>query len=327
MKKRPAGSSADRKTDGSGTDFLVKAVDCLRRGGIVAVPTETYYGLAVDPYNDKALQALFKLKKREQHKPILVLISDIRQLDSLGATIPLPYHSLIKRFWPGPLTLIFPVGEVHSPLLTGGSGTLGIRISSNELVTRLCVMFGRPITATSANISGRAPARSAVEVEMIFGRRIDHIVDGGTSPGGACSTVVGIRDGYPVLLRKGQISFPSILQTFEKGYHMDTLKWDKRFALEQTADDAELLHELLDIFKGSFTSDLALIKEGIQKGDTKQVYRAAHSIKGAAASLGIEGIKDIVSTIEADSKNGSLQVATEELRNLEEMFLKLKNLG
>jgi histidine phosphotransfer protein HptB len=107
---------------------------------------------------------------------------------------------------------------------------------------------------------------------------------------------------------------------------MNTLNWDKKFALDQAADDAELLQELLEIFKESYGSDLILIKEGIQKGDAKQVYSASHSIKGAAASLGIEGIKDIAMSVEADSRNGSLAVARVKVQDLEEMLLQLQKL-
>ncbi len=107
---------------------------------------------------------------------------------------------------------------------------------------------------------------------------------------------------------------------------MNTLKWDKKFALDQAADDAELLQELLEIFKESYGSDVILIKEGIQKGDAKQVYSASHSIKGAAASLGIEGIRDIAMSVEADSRNGSLAVAKAKIQDLEEMLLQLQDL-
>ena len=107
---------------------------------------------------------------------------------------------------------------------------------------------------------------------------------------------------------------------------MNTLNWDKKFALDQAADDAELLQELLEIFKESYLSDLTLIKEGIQKGDAKQVYSASHSIKGAAASLGIEGIREVAMSVEADSRNGSLDVAKNKVQNLEDMLLQLQEL-
>jgi HPt (histidine-containing phosphotransfer) domain-containing protein len=107
---------------------------------------------------------------------------------------------------------------------------------------------------------------------------------------------------------------------------MSNLSWNKEFALEQAADDEELLKELIDIFKQSFSSDLSLIKEGLEKGDLQQIYGASHSIKGAAASLGIDGIKEIAFSIEIDAKNGSLKVASERVRDLDEMLQDLKKL-
>ena len=107
---------------------------------------------------------------------------------------------------------------------------------------------------------------------------------------------------------------------------MNTLNWDKKFALDQAADDEELLQELLEIFKESYGSDLVLIMEGIERGDAKRVYSASHSIKGAAASLGLEGIRDIAMSVEADSRNGSLAVARDRVQDLEDMLLQLQKL-
>jgi L-threonylcarbamoyladenylate synthase len=194
-------------------EILLQAADCLQQGGIVAIPTETYYGLAVDPFNEKALQALFYLKKRDVQKPILVLIGALRQLTGLAASVPLPYQSLMDTFWPGPLTLIFPGHKDLSPLLTGGTGNIGVRFSSNPIATHLCRIWGRAITATSANISGMPPASKASEVRKIFGSKIDYIIDGGRCPGEASSTVVGIRDGCIELVREGKIDFITIQKT------------------------------------------------------------------------------------------------------------------
>jgi L-threonylcarbamoyladenylate synthase len=205
----------DKKEKDTEKNSLLPAVACLQRGGIVAIPTETYYGLAVDPYNEEALRALYHLKRRELHKPVLVLLSDVKQLTGIVDSVPTLYKSLMERFWPGPLTLIFPGRQELSPLLTGGTGTVGVRISSNILATQLCRIWGGPITATSANISGMVPAMSADDVRSIFGSHIDFIIDGGTSPGGACSTIVGIHDGGLALLREGQIDFSSVLHTLE----------------------------------------------------------------------------------------------------------------
>ena len=107
---------------------------------------------------------------------------------------------------------------------------------------------------------------------------------------------------------------------------MSTLNWNKEFALEQAAEDEDLLKELIEIFKESFGSDLALIQEGLKKGDVRQIYSASHSIKGAAASLGIDGIKDIALAIERDAKNGSKKVAVERFRDLEGLYFDVKQL-
>ncbi len=107
---------------------------------------------------------------------------------------------------------------------------------------------------------------------------------------------------------------------------MIKLNWDKEFALEQAADDAELLQELLDIFKESCMSDFQLIKDGIESGDAEQVCSAAHSIKGAAASLGVDGIRDLTMKIEADSREGSFLVAKEKIADLDELLSQLQKL-
>jgi L-threonylcarbamoyladenylate synthase len=213
LKKRPVELLVDSEGNDLLTDILTRAIICLQHGGIVAFPTETYYGLAVDPFNEKALQALFRLKERDPQKPILVLISEVDQLEKIAEYIPAPYQSLINNFWPGPLTLIFPGRKNLSPLLTGGTGTVGVRISSNNIANKFCQRWGNPITATSANISGMTPAVSAHEVHTIFGSQVDYIIDGGHAPVRRCSTIVGMSHGCLQLLREGQIDFRSVLQS------------------------------------------------------------------------------------------------------------------
>ena len=213
MKKRPIELPVDQEINDQLSDELAQAVTCLQGGGIVAFPTETYYGLAVDPFNEKALRALFRLKARDIQKPILVLISSTGQLEEIVDSIPELYQPLMKDFWPGPLTLIFPGRKNLSPLLTGGTGTIGIRISSNTIAAELCRRWGQPITATSANISGMTPAACAEDAKEIFGSAIDCIVDGGRTPARRCSTIVGIRQSRLQLFREGQVGFPLILQS------------------------------------------------------------------------------------------------------------------
>ncbi|SHO45501.1 L-threonylcarbamoyladenylate synthase [Desulfopila aestuarii] len=187
-----------------------RAVEAIRSGQVVAVPTETYYGLAVDPCNQMALQELFTLKKRPQHKPILVLISRLEQLEKFAATIPLPYLSLIDCYWPGPLTLVFPARPEISDILTGGTGTIGIRLTPHPVACRIIEQLGGPITATSANLSSHEPARTARQVKDYFGDRLGWIIDGGPADEGLGSTVVNIVDHMLCIERRGRVDLPGL---------------------------------------------------------------------------------------------------------------------
>lgn len=175
-------------------------------GGVVAFPTETYFGLGADIQNETAIEKLFTLKKRSLDKPILVLIDHIAQLDGLTSSIPEAYHSLIKHFWPGPLTLIFPASSSVSPLLTGNTSTIGVRISSNPLTRYFCRSWGKPLTATSANLSGTIPASNKDQVDSHFGNRIDYVfVSQGEESDGNGSTIVTLGENDITVLREGVI--------------------------------------------------------------------------------------------------------------------------
>lgn len=186
---------------------LATACAILRNGGVVAFPTETYYGLAVDPFNREALARLFALKGRSAAKPVLLIIENPSQLSTLVTEIPAPFAPLMEKFWPGPLTLVFPGLASLPGMLTGGLGTIGVRISSHPVARRLVRAFGGPITATSANLSGHPAASSSDGVREQLGAGVDMILDGGETPGGLGSTIIGCRDGGIRLFRKGVISF------------------------------------------------------------------------------------------------------------------------
>lgn len=190
-----------------------KAVSVLESGGMIGFPTETYYGLGVDPFNDQALWRLFLLKKRESNKPILVLVRDLEMLSRIVADIPEQYKTLMKKFWPGPLTLIFTASPKLPPLLTGESGTVGVRISSHPSVDKIFEKWPHPLTATSANLSGTSPAKNVIEIKSCFPSELDYILDGGDSPAGLCSSIVGLENGRIKELRRGQISFAEILKS------------------------------------------------------------------------------------------------------------------
>jgi L-threonylcarbamoyladenylate synthase len=188
-----------------------EAAKLLQQGGLIAFPTETYYGLGVDPFNAEALRRLFAIKRRAEHKPVLVLVKDQEQVSLLAENLPAELQHLMNRFWPGPLTVVCPARADLPELLTGGTNTVGIRQSPEPTAMRLIEAFGRPVTATSANRSGEPAAVTATEVEATFNSEIDLIIDGGRTPGGAGSTLVGCDAQGLRCCREGRISFADIL--------------------------------------------------------------------------------------------------------------------
>ncbi len=186
-------------------DYSSAAAAIIRLGGIVAIPTETSYGFAVDPFNEASLDRLFKVKRRPASKPVLVLIDSTAQLPRLIERIPEAYEPLIERFWPGPLTLIFPALPSLPEPLTAGSSTLGIRISSNHAATEICRRAGGVITATSANLSGESPARSALVLRSSFADSIDLVVDAGELEAVPPSTIIRCEEDRLVVVREGCI--------------------------------------------------------------------------------------------------------------------------
>ena len=206
---------------------LRRAVEVLRAGGIVAFPTETYYGLAVDPFNTEALERLFMLKARPVVKPVLVLVREQTQIPQLAAHIPALYSCLMQRFWPGALTLIFPARSSLPWQLTGHTQGIGLRQSPHPAAARLLAAFGRPLTATSANLSGRKAATNAQQATLLFPEGSDNrsfVLDGGETPGGAGSTVVGLRDGVLTCLRDGKIPFIAVQQAAESFLSSDGVR-------------------------------------------------------------------------------------------------------
>lgn len=191
-------------------ESLAEASAILNSGGVVAFPTETYYGLAVDPWNELALKRLFHIKKRPSSLPILVVISHIEQIALLAESMPESYKRLIDVFWPGPLTLVFPAQHILPALLLGKTGTIALRYSSNDIANELIAVAGKPLTATSANISGYPAAVTAHDVSQIFGSEIDLILDGGPTPGGCSSTLVGCKEATLYCLREGCVPFSSV---------------------------------------------------------------------------------------------------------------------
>jgi len=185
--------------------FWDEARTVLRRHGIIAVPTETFFGLAVNPFQAEALVRLFALKDRSPGKPVLVMVAGPAMLPQVVREIPEVANRLMARFWPGPLTIIFP-GLPHLLRgLTGGTGTIGVRQPRQSLTCRLITELGHPITGTSANRAGYRPCVRADEVARAFGDDLDLILDAGPCPGGLPSTIVDVTNSSPRLVRAGAI--------------------------------------------------------------------------------------------------------------------------
>jgi L-threonylcarbamoyladenylate synthase len=191
-------------------EHIEQAVAIVRDGGLIAFPTETYYGLGVDPFNETALQRLFTLKNRAKIKPVLVLVADRLQVDLLASHVSATADRLMDAFWPGPLTLVLPARASLSALLTGRTATVGVRLSSNSHATGLVRALGVPLTGTSANLAGEPAAVTPEEVYAFFGERVDMILDGGRTPGRQGSTLVGVFNDTVECIREGCLSFDVI---------------------------------------------------------------------------------------------------------------------
>jgi L-threonylcarbamoyladenylate synthase len=191
------------------TSLLLKqiadAAAAVRRGEIVAYPTETYYGLAVDALNSEALERLFALKGRSEDKASALLVSGLAMFEALCAEVPLRARELAALHWPGPLTLALPA-RPGLPSAIVSEGCVAARVSSHPVAHALVSAVGGPITATSANPSGTPPVRGAGELPSLFSQRGFHLLDGGQTPGGVPSTLVRIRGGQVEVLRRGPIA-------------------------------------------------------------------------------------------------------------------------
>jgi L-threonylcarbamoyladenylate synthase len=185
---------------------LRRVAACLREGKTIAFPTETFYALGVSAYHEPAIQKVFAIKGRMFDKPLPLIIHGESMLEEIAAQIPECARSLMRAFWPGPLTLIFKASEKIPPLLTASTGMVAVRDSSHPLARLLVKAARTPITATSANVSGDASCDSAEAVEQQLGGRIDLIIDGGATPGGLPSTIVDLTTSPPRIVREGAIS-------------------------------------------------------------------------------------------------------------------------
>jgi L-threonylcarbamoyladenylate synthase len=181
----------------------------LGESGLIALPTESFYGLAVAPSDEEALAKLWQVKGRSKGKPILVLIGDASQLGPFVRTIPPAGSILMDAFWPGPLTIVFPAAGGLSDAVTAGTGSVGVRLSARQPLRDLLRRVG-PVTGTSANREGVLPPTTVEEVQRNLGDALDLIVDAGPTVGGRPSTVIDVR-GPIRIVRDGSIERGAIV--------------------------------------------------------------------------------------------------------------------
>jgi L-threonylcarbamoyladenylate synthase len=190
-----------------------EAAAILRRGGLVAFPTETVYGLGADASDRDAVARIYEVKGRPSNHPVIVHIADSGQLTRWAREIPQHAHQLAERFWPGPLTLVLQRGPAASDELTGGQETIGLRVPGHPIALELLREFRGGIAAPSANRFGRISPTSAEHVRMDLGSDVDLILDGGPCDIGIESTIVDLSRRNPVILRPGRIGERDIAET------------------------------------------------------------------------------------------------------------------
>ncbi len=195
---------------------IAAAGKIIRNGGVVVFPAKCLYGLAVDALNPKAVERVFDIKQRPVTNPLLVLIDNMNQLDLLVQKIPPIAICLIKRFWPGNITLVFNALPNLSPALTAGTGKIGVRIPGHPVARELVKQVEIPITGTSANISGRAGCSDIALLDPEISKRVDMILDAGILKGGAGSTVVDVTCDPVKVLREGVVPRVKILELLDK---------------------------------------------------------------------------------------------------------------
>jgi L-threonylcarbamoyladenylate synthase len=186
--------------------IIADIASVLRDDGVMAYPTETYYGLGAAAFSAEAVSRVFKLKKRDVRKPLPVIASDLDMVGEIAGPLPPVFWTLAEEFWPGPLTIVLKASRFLPDFLAGPGGSVAVRIPPVPWVRKLAYEMCQPLTATSANISGGHEMSDPAEVTAVFERQIELIVDGGRTPGGAPSSLLDLTSPEPRVLREGQIS-------------------------------------------------------------------------------------------------------------------------
>ena len=185
----------------------------LSYGGVVAYPTDTLYGLAADPCNARAIDRIYRIKARSPLAPLPLIAANIEQIRACVKSLSPLSCQLADRFWPGPLTLIYDAGETLAPAMLAGEKTVAVRVPAHPVAMGIARVFGHPITATSANLTGIKPVSEASAMAKELSDDLSLILDGGPTAGGLPSTIVDARGLQPMLIREGIVPWNRVLQS------------------------------------------------------------------------------------------------------------------
>jgi L-threonylcarbamoyladenylate synthase len=287
---------------------LERAVEALRAGGVVGMPTETVYGLAADASSPQAVARIYAIKGRPLDHPVIVHVADIEQAQEWARALPDYARALVAEFWPGPLTLILPRSEKAGDWVTGGQETVGLRSPSHPVAQELLKRSGLGLAAPSANRFGRVSATSAQAVEEELAIHMDHtldlILDGGESDVGVESTIVDCTGDHPAILRLGVITIEQV----ERAAGLSVVQANKAIRAPGTLDQhysptaRVVLDEMPHLGDGFIALDSIATPEGVVRlAAPATVEEFAHELYSSlrrADSLGI-------STVYVMSPNGN----------------------
>lgn len=280
---------------------IYQAAHLLNKDAIIAIPTETVYGLAGNIYSEKAVRSIFELKNRPLVNPLIVHIGSINQLENLVFEVPELAKKLIDKFWPGSLTLVLPKNESVPDFVTGGKDTVAVRMPNHAQTLKLLNLLPFPLAAPSANPFGSISPTSARHVADYFEDRIAMILDGGICECGIESTIIGFENGMPVLYRLGAIAIEAIeeeigeirVRNFEENQPMAPGMMLRHYAPKTLTITAVDIKDAVDFYKdkrigvllfGNRINDVNILHQEILsvKGDLKEaafnLYAAMHRL-------------------------------------------------
>ncbi len=221
MNKKPKSSALNSnifRIDPENPDFslIEKAADVVKKGGVVVFPTRTLYGIGVDAFNAQAVDRVFFVKQRAIHNPLSVLIKSIDDVASLAAEIPSAAVKFMETFWPGSLTIVFKARPNVPVSLTAKTGKIGVRIPEHPVAISLVKALDRPLTGTSANLSGDPGVDCIEDLSLEIIRGVDMVIDSGKLKGGIGSTVVDVTTVPPTIIREGEVSKKELFNILKK---------------------------------------------------------------------------------------------------------------